>query len=89
MEALKLQHTVEQLFAARDVADLRSKLAQNELDVAHARMESETATQRELLDAAIGAAERTLERINADFEVERAEIQLLRSTGKLESWIFK
>jgi outer membrane protein TolC len=89
LDALKLQHSVEQLFAARDVADLRSKLAQNELDVAHVRMESETATQRELLDAAIGAAERTLERINADFEVERAEIQLLRSTGKLESWIFK
>ena len=89
LDALKLQHSVEQLFAARDVADLRSKLAQNELDVAHTRMESETATQRELLDAAIDAAERTLERINANFELERAEVQLLRSTGKLESWILK
>ena len=89
LDALKLQHGVEQLLAARDVADLRSKLAQNEVDVAQARMESETATQRELLDAAIGAAERTLERINADFEVARAQVQLLRSTGKLESWYLK
>ena len=89
LDALKLQHSAEQLLAARDIADLRSQLAQSELDAAHARMESETATQRELQDAAIGAADRTLERINADFEVERAEVQLLRSTGKLESWILK
>jgi outer membrane protein TolC len=89
LDAVKLQHSVEQLFAARDVADLRSKLAQNELDAAHARMETETATQRELQDAVINSAERTLDRITADFEVARAEVQLLRSNGKLESWLLK
>jgi outer membrane protein TolC len=87
LDALKLQHNVAQLLAARDVADLRYKLAENALGAAHARMEAETATLRELQDAAIETAERTLERINADFELERAEIELLRSTGKLENWV--
>jgi outer membrane protein TolC len=87
IDALKLQHNVEQLRAARDVADLRYTLAENTLEAAHTRMEAETATLRELQDAAIDASERTLERINADFELERAEIELLRLTGKLESWV--
>jgi outer membrane protein len=86
LDALKLQHNVAELLAARDVADLRYKLAENSLDAAHARMEAETATLRELQDAAIDASERTLERINTDFELQRAEIELLRSNGKLESW---
>jgi outer membrane protein TolC len=86
LDALKLQNNVKQLLAARRVADLRYKLAENELETANARMEAETATQRELQDAAIGSGERTLERINADFEVLRAEVELLRANGGLESW---
>jgi len=87
LDALKLQHNVAQLLAARDVADLRYKLAENALGAAQVRLEGETATLRELQDAAIETAERTLERINAEFELERAEIELLRSTGKLEDWV--
>ena len=86
LDALKLQHNVEQLFAARHLADLRYKLAENELDAAHARMEAEMATQREMQYAAIDAGERTLERIDADFELQRAELELLRVRGEVESW---
>jgi outer membrane protein len=86
MDALQQQHNVEQLEAAQHIADLRSKLSQNELDAAHARMEAETATQRELQNAALDAGERTLERINADFEVQRAEVELLRTRGEIETW---
>ena len=86
LDAVKLQHNVEQLLAARNIADLRYKLAENELDAVHARMEVETATQRELQTSAIDAAERTLERINADFELQRAEVELLQMRGELDSW---
>jgi len=86
LDALQLQHNVQQLAAARDVAQLRCKLAQSQLDAAHARMEAETATQRELQNAAIDATERTLDRINADFEAQRAQLELLRTTGGLEQW---
>jgi outer membrane protein TolC len=86
LDALKLQHNVEQLLAARHLADLRYKLAENALDAAHARMEAEMATQREMQYAAIDAGERTLERIDADFELQRAELELLRVKGEVESW---
>jgi outer membrane protein TolC len=86
LDAVHLQHNVEQLVAARRIADLRYKLAENELDAAHARMEAESGTQRELQNSAIDAAERILERINADFELARAEVELLQVRGELENW---
>jgi outer membrane protein TolC len=86
LDAVQLQHNVDQLLAARHVADLRYKLAENELDAVHVRMEAQADTQRDLQNAAIDAAERTLERINADFELQRSEIELLRMRSELESW---
>ena len=86
LDVLKLQHSVEQLLAARHIADLRYKLAENQLDAVRVRMEAETATQREMQNAAIDAGERTLERIDADFELQRAELELLRVKGEVESW---
>jgi outer membrane protein TolC len=88
VNGLRLQHDVEQLFVARDVADLRYKLAQNELDAARTRMESETGTLRELHNAVIDTSERSLEQINTMFEFQRAQLELLRATGALESWAF-
>lgn len=86
LDGLRLQHNVEQLVAARDVADLRYKLAENEVEAAQARMDAESGTQRELQESAIRAGERTLERINTDFELQRAQVQLLRITDQLERW---
>jgi len=86
LDVLKLQHSVEQLLAARHIADLRYKLAENQLDAVRVRMEAETATQREMQNAAIDAGERTLERIDADFELQRAELELLHVKGEVESW---
>jgi outer membrane protein TolC len=87
LDTLKIQHNVEQLFAARQVADLRYKLAENHLDAVRARVEGEVGTRREMQDAAIDAGERTLERIDADFELQSAELQLLRAKGELENWV--
>jgi len=88
LDALKLQHSLEQLLAARHIADLRYKLAENELDAVRVRMEAETATQREMQNAAIDTGERTLERIDADFQLQRTELELLRTRGELETWAF-
>jgi len=86
LDGLRLQHNVEQLVAARDVADLRYRLAENEVEAAQARMDAESGTQRELQESAIRAGERTLERINTDFELQRTQVQLLRITDQLERW---
>ena len=87
LDAVKLRNNVDQLEATRRVADLRYKLADNQVEVAQVRMQSATGTLRERQDATINAAERTLERISADFDVERTELELLRAEGKLESWV--
>jgi outer membrane protein TolC len=89
LDLITVRHNVQYLRAARHVADLRYQLAASDLDAANARMQSETATLREVQNAAMSAAERTLERINADFEAERAEVVFLRNTGQLESWALR
>jgi outer membrane protein TolC len=86
LDAVKMQHNVQELLAARDVAQLRYELAENQLDAAHARMQAETATQREMQNAALEAAERSLDRINAEFQLQQAQVQLYRATGELQQW---
>lgn len=85
-ETLKLQRAAEQLAAAREVADLEYQLAQSGLDSAQIRVDSNTGTLHELADARVQAAERFLLFQDADFEYQRARMNLLRATGDLEDW---
>jgi len=86
LDAVQLQHNVDQLLAARHIADLQYKLAENQLDAVHERMEAQVGIQRDLQNAAIDASERTLERINSDFELQKSEVELLRMRSELEGW---
>jgi outer membrane protein TolC len=85
-ETLKLQRAAEQLAAAREVAELEYQLAQSGLDAAQTRVDANTGTLHELADARVQAAERFLLFQDADFEYQRARMNLLRATGDLESW---
>jgi outer membrane protein TolC len=85
-ETLKLQHAAEQLQAARDVAELEYQLAQSGLEAAQTRVDAQTGTLHELADARVQAAERFLLFQDADFEYQRARLNLLRATGDLENW---
>ena len=85
-ETLKLQRTAEQLEAARDVAQLEYQLAQSALEAAQTRIDAKTGTLHELADARVQAAERYLLFQDADFEYQRARLNLLRATGDLEKW---
>ncbi len=85
-ETLKLQRSVEQLSAARDVADLEYQVAQSGFEAAQTRIDAGTATLHDLADARTQADERFLALQDATFELERARINLLRSTGDLEKW---
>ncbi len=86
VETLRLQRTVEQLQAAREVADISNQIAQSNLDAVKIRMDAGTATLHEAVDARIQTAERYDALQDADFQLERARISLLRSTGDLETW---
>lgn len=86
METLRLQRAVEQAAAARDVADLQNQLAQSGLNSAQARIQAAAAPLSELQNAQLQADLRSADLLDAQFELERAQLQLLRATGGLENW---
>jgi outer membrane protein TolC len=85
-ETLKLQRAVEQLAAAREVAQLQYQVAQSGLEAAQIRIDAGTATLHELADARSQANEQFLTFQDADFEYQRGRLSLLRATGDLEKW---
>jgi outer membrane protein TolC len=85
-ETLRLERSIEQLEAARDVAQLEYQLAQSSLDAVRTRLQSNTGTFHELADAEAQANERYLTYQDASFEYQRARMNLLRATGDLEHW---
>jgi outer membrane protein len=86
-ETLKLQHSVEQLAAAEQVADLEYQVAQSDLEAMQVRIDAGSASLHDLADARTQASERYNTLQGANFELQRARITLLRSTGELETWV--
>ncbi|HKR94592.1 MAG TPA: TolC family protein, partial [Candidatus Angelobacter sp.] len=85
-ETLKLQRSVQQLAAARDVAQLEHQLSQADIEAAHAKIEIGAASVKDEENARVVEHERYTAYLNSNFELDRAEIQLLRQTGRLEGW---
>lgn len=85
-ETLKLQRAVEQLAAAREVAQLEYQLAQSGLDAAQTRLDAGTGALRDVVEARGQASERYLSFQDSNFEYQRACMTLLRATGELEKW---
>ena len=85
-ETLRLQRSVTQMQAARDVAELEYEIAQKNIEATRTRMESSTANLHDLGDAQAQASERLITLQDVTFELERSQIALLRATGDLESW---
>jgi outer membrane protein TolC len=86
-ETLKLQRSVRQLQAAQEVAELESQVAQSNLDATQTRTDAGTATIKDLGEARAQADDRYLVLQDTNFELQRAQIGLLRSTGELEKWV--
>jgi len=77
---------VQQLSAARDVAELEYQIAKSQFEAVEIRIQSLTATFHELENARTQARERRDQFLEADMQLNRARIGLLRSTGSLEAW---
>jgi len=86
-QTLKLQRSVEQLAAAREVADLEYQLAKSDLDAVEVRIDSGIATIHEEDDARNQANERYDTLDDTRFELQKAQVTLLRATGDLSSWV--
>lgn len=86
-ETLKLQRSVREMEATQQVAHLEYEISQASLDAAQTRIDAGTATVKDLADARSQAAERFLTLQDVTFELQRARIGLMRSTGELEKWV--
>jgi outer membrane protein TolC len=85
-ETLRLQRSVTQMQAARDVAALESEIAEKSLTAIQTRIDAGTATLHDLDDARSQASEKFIALQDMTFELERSQLGLLRSTGDLERW---
>jgi outer membrane protein TolC len=85
-ETLRLQRAVAQMQAARDVAQLEYEIAQKNLAAVQTRMDAGTSTIQDLDGARSQASEHFIALQDVTFELERAQLGLLRSTGDLEKW---
>lgn len=85
-DTLKLQRSVEQLTAARDVAQLEHDLAQADIDASEAKIQSGEATLKDQQNARVTEHERYTAYLNSTFELDKAQVQLLRQINQLESW---
>lgn len=86
-ETLRLQRSVEQMAAAQEVADLEYQVAQSTLQSLQVRVDSGAANWHDLQDARSQLNERYNSLQDANFELQRARIVLLRASGELENWL--
>ena len=85
-ETLKLQRSLRQLAAARDVAKLEWEVAQGQLEAVTARLQTGGANTRDEANARLDVDDKHAAYLDAEFELCRAELQLLRLTGELGNW---
>jgi len=85
-QTLRLQRSVAQLQAAHDVAELEAEIAQKTLTAVQTRIDAGTANLHDLDDARSQMSERFITLQDVRFELQRAQLGLLRSTGELEKW---
>lgn len=85
-DTLKLQRTVAQLNAARDVAKLEYQLAQNNTETTQAKVEAGQGTLRDQQQAQLDENDKYSALLDSTYELEKAQMQLLKQTGELEKW---
>jgi len=85
-DALQLQRSLRQLSAARDVAKLEWEVSQGDLEAVKGRVQTGEANNRDEQNAELDSDDKHAAYLDAEFELSRAQLQLLRLTGELENW---
>jgi outer membrane protein TolC len=85
-ETLKLQRTVAQLSAAREVAKLEYQLSQNNTQATQAKVDAGQATLRDQQQTQLDENDKYSTLLDATYELDKAQMQLLKQTGDLEKW---
>ncbi len=85
-DTLKLQRSIAQLAAAREVARLEYQLSTSEFQAVQAKVDAGSATLRDREDARLQENVHYNAMLDASLDLEKAQMQLLRATGELEQW---
>jgi outer membrane protein TolC len=86
-QTLRLQRSVTQMEAAREVAELEYEIAQKNIEAVQTRMDSGAgANLHDLDNARSQASERFITLQDVTFDLERSQVALLRATGELQAW---
>jgi len=86
-QTLKLRRSIEQLQAAQQVSELEYEIAQSNLEAMVIKIKAGTATLNEGDEARAELSEKYNALQDADFQLVRARVGLLRATGELQSWV--
>jgi outer membrane protein TolC len=91
---LRIQHAVAELAVRAEIATLDQQLAQQNLDVLTVQLNTGNGnlagtqmTPKDQQTSRIAEREKFLAVLNANFELQQAQINLMRQSGDLESWI--
>lgn len=88
-ETLRLQRSVDQFSAARDVFKLEHQLAESDAETIHEKIQAGGATLKDEQSARITEHERYAAYLNSSFDLDKAHVQLLRQIGDLEGWALR
>ena len=91
---LRLRHATEQLKVQLEIAGLDQQLAQQQLDVTlfqlqngNGNLTGRQTTPREEQNSRITERDRYIGLLNATLQLRQSQINLLRQSGQLESWV--
>jgi hypothetical protein len=91
---LKLRHSLELLKDQAEVARLEQQLAEQQLDALTLQLNTDSPnpsgpalSPKDEQSSRIAVAQKQLALIDAEYQLREAQIQLLRQTGQLESWL--
>lgn len=83
---LKAQRSLVQLAAAAEVAKLEYEVANTGVAAAQDRLETGNATARDVENARLDATDRYAAYLDAQLELEKSQLQLMRLTGEIYDW---
>lgn len=93
-ERSKLRHSIEELSARSDLAEIDRDLAQEQLNAVLVQLQAENAnatgpqlTPKDEQNARLQQSARTIDLLNAQYEVRQAQVNLMRQTGMLDGWL--
>ncbi|HEX8926972.1 MAG TPA: TolC family protein [Terriglobales bacterium] len=85
-DTLKLQRSLRQLSALLQVAKLEYEVAQANVDAVQSRLGTGQANSRDVENARIDVTDKYVTYMQAQFDLQRATLQLLRQTNEIQPW---